>query len=1024
MARERVTLCGNHLVRSDQLRKDRGGVLPAPAGRRVPVPVWLAVGLAVLAAAPPTAAQPNPAEQPLLASEISDRDVTLHGRYLRRWTEEDGSWVLMFNGGFQMQMGSRRMSAKNAVVWITPRERADGPDYRELTVYLSEDAEVREPGGTVTIDHVLLVRGLRTLGPIITSQDAHVSEPLPESPLYQQALRDRAGSAKRPRQAPEARPEVVRASQMRHPEVTRPPQVVRYRLPQVEVATTPAKERVYVSTGGVYFSQAGGPDAPMLEIRADNAVVFPVAGAGRALLDDAAAEDETDALAPEDAPVSGEEPVPPPRGVQPPPEAPPPPEDEGERGPFGLGEGVGQIRAVYLEGDVVLSMGTRFVRASRLYYDFEVSRAVILDAVFRADMPQRGIPLYMRAAEIRQLSAREVAATHAKITTSEFHTPSYHVGAERVVLRDETRRDADGQPNGPITGSYEMTNTTFNVEGVPISWWPYSRGTLQESETLIRGIRTGYSGDFGVEFESRWYLFNLLGVEPPEGYDSTLRLDYFSDRGPATGVDLDYAQENHYGLFRSYYIHDEGEDNLGPLRRAYEEPSTSERGRVLWRHRHFLPYDWEATVELSYISDDYFLEEYEKSEFHEGKEQETLLYLKRAEDNEAITLLANWRLLDFYTQTEHLPDLTYRRIGDTFLDPIVLYHESRVGAVRYRPDDRFFFDDRRFSNLGRSDVTFRADVRQEAELPLKLGPVQLVPFATVRGTYWDGQPLDDGGLWRGLGVYGVRGGTSFSRVYDEIESELFDIHRIRHIISPDFAAWWGHSNTRSELITPFDYGVETIDDFYGVTAGLRQKWQTKRGPAGARRTVDVLTLNLEVGFFGDVHGRDDESNGYANPLRPENSRTRNYLAGDLIHRLSDTTALLYDFNIDLNDLSYDRHNVSLAIERNPRLAYVVGARYAGDIDMSLVGGGWNYRISQKHITAVRGWWDVDTGELGEITATYIRKLPRWYVGLNFEYDNIDDDFTVSVSVWPEGIPEWTLGSGRFTGLATSSSIRP
>lgn len=33
-------------------------------------------------------------------------------------------------------------------------------------------------------------------------------------------------------------------------------------------------------------------------------------------------------------------------------------------------------------------------------------------------------------------------------------------------------------------------------------------------------------------------------------------------------------------------------------------------------------------------------------------------------------------------------------------------------------------------------------------------------------------PRDDGGLGRGVGIYGVRGGTSFSRVYDDVESEL------------------------------------------------------------------------------------------------------------------------------------------------------------------------------------------------------------------------------------------------------------
>ena len=577
---------------------------------------------------------------------------------------------------------------------------------------------------------------------------------------------------------------------------------------------------------------------------------------------------------------------------------------------------------------------------------------------------------------------------------------------------------------GKVAGQYELQNATTNVENLPIFWWPYAKGTLEASETGLRRFRTGYSGDRGVEVETAWHLFNLLGVEPPEGYDATLKVDHFCKRGPATGIDVDYNLSDHFGFLRSYYIYDKGEDNLGPLRRREEEPDSENRGRALWRHRHFLPYDLEATFEVSYISDPHFLEEYERSEFNEGKEQETLLYLKRTGDVDAITLLANWRLLDFTSQTEHLPDLTYRRLGDTFMSPFVLYHESRIGAVRYRPVDRHFFDRRFFSKSGQSDITFRGDARQEIELPLKLGPLNVVPFASFRGSYWDSQPLADGGLWRGLGVYGLRGSTTFSRIFDDLDSELFDIHRIRHIVKPDFAAWWSHSNTRSELITPFDYGIETIDDFYGVTAGLRQTWQTKRGGEDHWRTVDLLTFNMEVGFFGDTTGRAEESNGWANPLRPENSRTRNYFAGDVAYRLSDTTSLLYDFNLDLDDWSFDRQNVSVAVERLPRLAYVFGYRRAGDIDMNLIGGGWNYKLNEKHLTTVRSWFDLDRGELGEISLAYVRKLPRWYVALSFDYDRIDDDISVSLSFWPEGVPEWAIGSRRFTGLSTSTGIRP
>ncbi len=984
---------------------------------RLPAAALLAVLLAV-----PALAQYDFNDEPILASGISDQDVVMRSRWVRQWRDERDRLVLMFNGGFRLDFGQRRLLSNNAVVWIEPGENEEGRKFFALTVYLSENAEIREPGGTLTQDSILLVRGLRTYGQVIKYHDAYAPENLEESALYQQALRDRLTLEEREENPPTAEPEVM------HPaappaEAERPQRVIRYHLPNIEPAETAEGERVFVATGGVYFSQSGGPDAAVLEIRADNAVVFPAEGAGTSLFG-AQVEGEQRSPAPAEP-----GPAPQPREEQPGPTtrpASPQAMAESTAEPLmGLGQAGKQsrVKAVYLEGDVVLTLGDRFVRAERLYYDFERDRALILDAVLRADVPAREIPLYVRATEIRQLSAREFSARHAEVTTSEFYTPSYHIGADTVYIRDLTRRDAQGRNVGPVSGAYELKNATLNIAGFPVAWWPYSKGRLETSETLLRRIATGYSSKRGYQFESAWYLFNLLGIQAPEGVDATLLLDYYSKRGPGVGINVDYEREKYYGLLRTYFLYDNGEDNLGAYRKAFEEPSSPTRGRALWRHRHYLPYDWEATIEVAYASDPYYLEEWHKSEWFEGKEQETALYLKRAKGVQAVTILANWRILDFLTQTEHLPELAYRRIGDTF-DPFTLYHESRVGMVRYLPDDRHEIQQYDFNNLSRTDLTFRVDAREEAEAKIKLGELNVIPFTSLRGTYWDGQPLAEGTFWRGLGVFGVRGGTSFSRVYENANSELFDIHRIRHIVKPEYALWWAGSDTRSQFLTPFDYGIETIDPFYGMRLGVRQTWQTKRGIEALRRTVDLLTLNLELGLFGNTEGRQDISNGWADPLRPENSRTRDYFAGDLAYRLSDTTSILYDFNFDLNDRSFDRNDFALAVERDPRLSYVFGTRYAGDINMNLVGGGWNYKLTEKHITAVRAWFDVDTGQVGEVTLSYVRKLPRWYLGVNLEYDNVNNDTSIMLSLWPEGIPEWGLGSRRFSTLGTSTGIRP
>ena len=90
----------------------------------------------------------------------------------------------------------------------------------------------------------------------------------------------------------------------------------------------------------------------------------------------------------------------------------------------------------------------------------------------------------------------------------------------------------------------------------------------------------------------------------------------------------------------------------------------------------------------------------------------------------------------------------------------------------------------------------------------------------------------------------------------------------------------------------------------------------------------------------------------------------------------------------------------------------------------LIGGGFNYEINTKYRLAFRGYYDIERSRTEQIDVTLVRKFPRWYAAVTFELDNIEDDFSVGLSVWPEGAPQATLGSRRYTGLGTSTGIRP
>ncbi len=420
--------------------------------------------------------------------------------------------------------------------------------------------------------------------------------------------------------------------------------------------------------------------------------------------------------------------------------APSTPPAQRSAGPLGAG---GEVSAVYLEGDVVLTVGERMVRARRLYYDFNNDQAYILDAVVRVNEAARGVPFYVRADEVRQLARDKYEATNAKITTDEFYTPHYHIGAEKVVVVDRTPRDATGQVVGIEAGSFAATDVTFNVGDVPLLWWPYTRGDVRQGELALRSYRFGFSDEWGVTSASRWNLFPLMGLATPEGFDADFRLDYYSKRGPGTGVDMDYKRDTYNGMLRSYIIDDGGTDTFGRLLEDIPPPNDL-RGRFTWRHREYLPDDWQVTLEFSYLSDRNFMEEYFRHEYDTGKPQENLVYVKKQQDNWAFTGLLNSRLNDFLTQSESLPDFSFYLLGEPLADNnVTTFTEARAGLVRYMPDSgRLYNWNRYIDNTGETHTTTRTDLREEADVPVDLGPVRLVPFGVVRGTYWDQTEVD------------------------------------------------------------------------------------------------------------------------------------------------------------------------------------------------------------------------------------------------------------------------------------------
>ncbi len=953
----------------------------------------------------------DPVHQSLMPTGVSERSVSLEGPLASVFKDNDGTDVIHIVGDFTLRLGDDReptMRAREAVVWLEGRE-FQGRAYQHVQIMLWRQAEIEEIAGTITSAPALFAT-LNTFGEILANVDNVAFESIATTLAYREGDEIRRSLSRVLTETNDQRAALtifdVSGSSSVSPTGDKPSLIQIRSDGEMTLATTSDGDDVMVVRGGVYVSRGAFSGGEALEIRADSVVIFLPPK-----VDDSTS---TDPNARDTVQASGLGVGMDARSRRPQRRSSGDASEQDDSAAVGLGAAFGgfEVQAAYLEGDVVMSQGVTMVRADRLYYDLFSDRALILDAVVRTTLVERNVPLYLRAAEIKQLSRSSFSASDAVLTTSSFHTPHYHVGAEVVELRNLVAADQN-RTSGVVSGTYRLRRSTLNIGGQPILYWPYMRGNLDASETAVRGLRSGFSGDFGLEFQTDWHLFNVLGLETPEGFDANLSLDFFSRRGPAAGVDATYERDTYYGLMRSYFLADRGRDNLGRQRERLSEHSA--RGRALIRHRQYLEDDWEVTLELSYISDEGFLEEFFEREFDNDKEQETLLYLKKQRDTWAVTATLQYRILDFTSQTERLPDFAYHVIGRPVADGLTWYSENRFGFVRRRGKDQTRLEQLRDGRAISSGTVTRVDTRHELGAPVDVGPVRFVPFASVRGSVWD-DGVDGSGVQRALGTVGVRGSAYLSRVYPELESAALDVSGLRHVIKADVVTWAGEANRDSDDLFPFDQSVEGVEDSDGVAIGVRQRLQTKRGPEGNRRNVDVLTHDMEVGFFNGAR-RDEITNGFVSFSRPENSISQNYVNSSLVWRVNDRTALASELNYDINDREIDVLNVSVAVERSPRMSYVLLYRFLNESNSNLLGFDTIYKFTEKHSIAIRELFDLSEGQTLDFTVALIRKFPRWFGAVSFALDEAENDFGVSFSLWPEGLGKATLGSRRFTGIA-------
>ncbi|MCC9657675.1 organic solvent tolerance protein OstA [Rhodopirellula halodulae] len=710
---------------------------------------------------------------------------------------------------------------------------------------------------------------------------------------------------------------------------------------------------------------------------------------------------------------------------------------------------------LYLEGDIVFRQGDRIIYAEAMYYNVTREVGMVLDAETIASIPQYEGTVRLKADVMRQISRGNFQAIDAAVTSSRLGVPRYWLQSSQLELTQRPIVRPDPITGQPITDSEPIVSSGGNfvyLGGVPVLAWPRFTTPLRKPTFYLTGADVRNDDIFGTQVLLEWDLFQLLGFSnPPSGVETILLTDYLSDRGPAVGTRTTYALPSLFGIggpvsgtYDSYLIKDSGLDVLGQGRRDLV-PEEEYRGRATLRHRHYLPGDWEFIAEIGYLSDRNFLEQYFESEWDQDADHRTGLRFRKYAGSQMLDVAANFQVNDFFMETEELPTIEHYALGGSILGDLLTWSmHNEVGykhlQVADKPNDPVIAANT-FTlpgELDREGVVTRT--RQEVSMPLDLGPLKFIPFATGEAAHY-GEGADGDDVTRLWGGGGIRLNLPMSRVDPTIQSSLLNIRGLAHKIDWSAEYFYADSDTNMDELPYYDplddnaqeefrrvfigtnyggvlppqydpmnyafrQGIQrsvtspsdtVVDDLQQLRLGMKHRFQTKRGLPGRERIVDLLRFDMETILFP----KEDRDN-FGETLGPT--------MYDAQYNIGDRFTLLSDGYIDFFDGGLRSISAGFRTSR-PGLGdlYVGVLSMEGPISSTVLRTSLDYRLNHKWIVSAGNVYDFgETGNVGQ-TLGLTRVGESFLIQLAANVDAGRDNTSIGFMIEPRFLPSTRLG---------------
>jgi len=691
------------------------------------------------------------------------------------------------------------------------------------------------------------------------------------------------------------------------------------------------------------------------------------------------------------------------------------------------------LREIYAEGHVHFREGKeKVVFAERFYQHLFEQRGIVVDcdlmalARYRPEKPDLHyplgdparepslVPLRVRAAALRTLGPKEVAANDAQFTTCRYGNPHYHVAASSVDVRVETDEEMQESPIAELSGA------TLDWEDVPVLPLPGFSARLDEGESLpLQRVRAGHSDRYGGFLQTQWgsdmpalarKFQDEFGLQKPLRLGWNADVDGYTERGVGLGSSFrwregDKRQTVDFGEIGGYWIRDHADQDQ-ETDHVIDEP---DRGRAWFKNRWTPAEFWRLDTEAAWYSDPGFQPEYFEREFKEEKEPENYAHLTRQEGTGRLSFLYLNRVNEWQTQQESLPSGAFDQVGEPLAKIPLPEFLERGGNPNYLVLSDFtsvgnFRDQFADDTLQPAQRVVRADTEIELSTSLPVGPLQFRPFTSGRFTGWDRNALDDGNTGRAAGTWGWRGEFLLHRDFDAWSPAL-GIDGLRHVMlfETDYVNVYDVSKDPAELV-PID-DTESFDVKETYLLAVRQRLQTHREYRDDRgrptiETVSVIDLDVELPLYPHA----ERDNPVTTPTGVE-GRTAGPLHGELHARPEFSpswlkrTAFFAEVDWNLYEHRFESSDIGVALEPRSDWMTIVSWRTTRGLSRTLTGE-IDYRLTDKWSIAALEQYDFFVGSGLEYRYELRRIGDDFTFAVGFGHDSGSGDTSLTFSIYP------------------------